>query len=262
MDLSIIIVSHHHDRFIKGCLESLKDHLVGVSHEIILVDNVGSAPLKSELELNFPEVKLLVNSRVQGFSKNCNKGYGASTGRYVLFLNPDTRILKGDFAEFLQRVDNIPDIGIACGQLLNGDLSPQRTIRRFPTFHAVLSRGFEIERLIGLTKAQKMYLMEGENMSEQREIDWCAGAFIMVHRELFEKVGKFDESFFMYYEDIDLCYRLRELGKKNIFFPEMQIVHYYQRESARKIINKNKVWHIESILRFFWKHKYLFQPGV
>ena len=84
----------------------------------------------------------------------------------------------------------------------------------------------------------------------------------MIDRELFEHVGMFDTRFFMYYEDIDLCYRLREAGKRNYYFPEMQVIHYYQRDSSRKIINKNKLWHISSILKFFWKHKYLTHPGI
>ena len=262
MNLSIIIVSHNHDQYIRGCLESLMDHLSNTSYEIILVDNVGSAPLKALIHGEFPEIKLLVNSRKQGFAQNCNQGFRASRGRYVLFLNPDTRFLKGDFSDFIRRMEEIPDMGVACGRLLNADLSPQATIRRFPTFFAVLFRGFKLEKFFGLSSAQKVYLMEGENLSEQMEIDWCLGAFIMIHRELFEKVGMFDERYFLYYEDIDLCYRLREAGRRNYFFPEVQVIHYYQRDSSRKILNKNKLWHISSILKFFWKHKYLIQPGI
>ena len=155
MDLSIIIVSHNHDQYLRGCLESLGDHLNNVSHEIILVDNIGTPQLKTTLQAEFPDIKILVNSRRQGFAQNCNQGFRASRGRYVLFLNPDTRILKGNFSDFIRRMEDTPDIGVACAQLLNADLSPQATIRRFPTFLAVFCRGFKLEKFLGVSFRSK-----------------------------------------------------------------------------------------------------------
>ncbi len=266
MDLSVIIVSHHHDRFLWDCLKSLEEHLSNLTHEVILVDNVASQQLKATLEAEFPDVKLLVNpnpKKPRGFAKNCNEGFRASQGEYILLLNSDTKVLQGDFAEFIRRMKQDPKIGAACGQLLNADLSPQAAVRRFPTLPAVLSRGFEIEKIFRQSKSQKKYLMEDEDFSVEKEIDWCLGAFMMMNRDVYEKIGMMDEErFFQYYEDIDLCYRLKKSGWKTYYFPDVKVIHYYQRDSAKRIINKPKMSHLKSIFSYFWKHKYLFHPGI
>ena len=266
MDLSVIIVSHHHDRFLPDCFRSLEKHLSNLKFEIILVDNVASPSLKTTLDTQFPNVKLLANPRPnkpRGFAKNCNEGFRASKGEYILLLNADTQVLQGDFAEFIRRMKQDPKIGAACGQLLNSDLSPQAAIRRFPTLPAILSRGFMLEKFMRPSKAQKEYLMEDEDFSVEKEIDWCLGAFMLMSRDLYEKIGMMDEeSFFQYYEDIDLCYRLKKAGWKTYYFPEVKVIHDYQRDSAKKLINQQKISHLKSICSYFWKHKYLFHPGI
>lgn len=262
MDLSVVIVSHRHERYLAQCLGSLMEGLSGVSHEIILVDNAGHPDLNAMVKSRFPQVKLRVNPSPQGFARNCNQGFLESRGRYLLLLNPDTRFIRGNFAEVIRRMNRIPKVGAVCGQLLNADLSVQSHIRRFPTLPAILFRGLNLEKFFPRSSAYKRYMMEGEAPSGEKAIDWCSGAFLMIKSGLFREIGMMDERFYLYYEDIDLCYRLKKSGWHNYYLPQVQVVHYYQRDSAKTIFNPLKWLHVKSLLYFFWKHKYLFNPRV
>lgn len=256
VDLSIVVVNHNHEQFLEKCFCSILEHQGNIGIEMILVDNVNSPRVKNLMATRFPDVKVIPNQTPMGFAANCNLGFKNSRGRYVLLLNPDIEIIKGSLEVLLGKMEQIPKVGVVCAELLNPDFTPQSSIRHFPTLAAILFRGFKLGKLFPNAPIYKKYLMAELDRSQNCEIDWGLGAFLMFQRERYEEMGMMDEGFTMYYEDVDLCYRLKQAGYKNFFMPDLQVIHDYQRDSAKELFNKLKLQHIKSILYFFWKHKF------
>ncbi len=260
-DLSIIVVSHHHEQYLETCICSILDHLGNIQLEIVLVDNVNSSRLKKMITTRFPEVVLISNESPLGFSANCNLGFQKSRGRNILFLNPDVEIIKGQLETLLQEMERLPQVGVLCAHLMNPDHTMQYSIRKFPTLAAIFFRGFKLGNLFPNAETYKNYLMAEKERTHIMEIDWGLGAFLMIRRDRFKEMGMMDENFHMYYEDVDLCFRLKCAGYKNYFTPSLHVIHNYQRDSAKHFFSKLKFHHIISILYFFWKHKFTPSPS-
>ncbi len=256
VDLSIVVVNHNHDQFLEKCFCSILEHSGNIQIEMILVDNVNSSQVKTLMATRFPDVRVIPNKTPMGFAANCNLGFKNSRGRNVLFLNPDIEIIKGSLEVLLRKMEQTPKAGVVCAELLNPDLTPQFSIRKFPSLAAILFRGFKLGILFPNAPIYKNYLMAEMDRSRESEIDWGLGAFLLFQRERYEEMGMMDERFIMYYEDVDLCYRLKQAGYKNYFMPDLQAIHDYQRDSAKGLFSKLKFQHIKSILYFFWKHKF------
>ncbi len=261
VDLSIIVVNHNHDKYLEKCFCSILEHQGNIQIEMILVDNVNSPRISKMMTARFPDVKVIQNKKRMGFAANCNLGFKNSQGRNILFLNPDVELIKGTLGDLLKKMQEKPKVGVVCAELLNPDLTPQYSIRQFPTLAAIFFRGFKLGALFPNAPIYKNYLMADKDRSQTFEIDWGLGAFLMFTRERYEEMELMDERFTMYYEDVDLCYRLKLAGYKNYFMPDVQVVHDYQRDSAKKLFSKLKFQHIKSILYFFWKHKFTSVPS-
>lgn len=261
VDLSIVVVNHNHEQFLEKCFCSILEHQGNIKIEMILVDNVNSSRVNNLIATRFPDVQVIPNKTPVGFAANCNLGFKNSRGRNVLFLNPDIEIIKGSLEDLLGKMEQIPNVGVVCAELLNPDLTPQYSIRQFPTLTAIFFRGFKLGKLFPNATIYKNYLMADIDRSQTFEIDWGLGAFLMFKRKRYEEMGMMDERFSMYYEDVDLCYRLKMAGYKNFFMPDLQVIHDYQRDSAKKLFSKLKFQHIKSILYFFWKHKFTSVPS-
>jgi GT2 family glycosyltransferase len=231
-DLSIVIVNWNSRDFLEKCLSSVRERGAGLRHEVIVVDNAsfdGSAEL---VERQFPEVRFIQSERNLGFGKANNLGVERSTGRHVLFLNPDTEIVGDALAALVAFADQRPDAGVVGPKLLNSDLSIQmESIRAFPSLaNQILDSHYLKSRFprLGLWGMRPLY----ESSDTPEPVDVVSGACMMVKREVFDRVGGFSSRYFMYSEDVDLCYKVREAGWKTYFQGRAEVVHHGGKSSA------------------------------
>lgn len=235
MDLSVIIVSYNTKELLADCLKSVKVASKDLKAEVFVVDNNSHDTSPQIVEKDFPWVKLIANSENRGFSKANNQAIKVARGKYVLILNPDTRVLADTFIKMIKFMDQNPDVGVATCRVEfpNGNLDVDCR-RHFPTpwrsfcHFSGLSKVFKGSRLFD--QYNYGYLPD----SREHEIDSCVGAFMIISKKAIQKVGMLDEGFFFYGEDLDWCWRFREHGYKIVYTPITKIIHYKGASSGIK----------------------------
>lgn len=254
MDLSIIIVNYNVKEFLQNLLHSIDKAARGLEHEVIVVDNASEDGSVEFLRKNFPSVKLIANRENQGFGKANNQGMEIARGRYLLLLNPDTLLSEDTLATMISFMNKTPEAGMAGCKILNPDGTLQLACRRsFPgpwvSFCKVtgLSNLFPGSRLFA--KYNLTYLDENKTY----EVDAISGSFMMLRREVYEKIGGFDEDFFMYGEDLDLCYRIQKAGYKVYYTHSTQIIHYKGESTRRSSIDETRIFY-DAMHLFVSKH--------
>ena len=234
MDLSIIIVNWNSARFSIACIESIRSSTGGPGVEIIVVDNASTDGSCRALREHFPDLKLISSPENLGFARANNLGFEACSGRNVLFLNPDTEIVGPAVNLMIACLDSCPDIGAVGCKLLNTDLTVQTScIQPYPT---ILNQLFDVERLRQLFPKVQLWgirpLFE-ESSPYPVDVDMVSGAGLMAKRKALEQVGLFNTDYFMYAEDLDLCYRMKRSGWKVCYLGKATIVHHGG-QSAKK----------------------------
>jgi hypothetical protein len=261
MKLSIIIVSWNVQEDLVKCLRSIKENPLHEEFEIIVIDNTSSDDTVDVLKRDFPELTVIVNKENRGFAAANNQGIEKSRGQYLLFLNPDTIVHPHSLDILVKFMDRNSNVG-ACGpKLLNKDGTIQPSVYRFPTFRAALYR-YTAFRFLSLFRRQyKKWLMEDFDYDREMEVDEVSGAALMVKRTVIDRVSGIDERFFMYYEEVDLCYRIKQAGWRIVFNPEATITHLGGCSSSQ-IPVKTRIMILTSLLKFFRKHRGGFATGV
>lgn len=252
IDLSIIIVNYNTKSLLKRCLQSIDNSKSKLNLEVLVVDNAsydGSCQLVKD---EFPQVKLIENKTNLKFGRANNEGVRFSRGEYILVLNPDTVISENALDKMVVFMKNNTDAGILGPKLLNPDGTLQFSCRKFFTLRAIFVRRTFFGRIFPNSKSLREYLMSDWDHNDVREVDWLMGACLLVRRNVLDVAGLFDEKYILYFEDVDLCYRVKKAGYKVYYYPEAIISHSYQRESE-KIFSKKMAWHIQSAIRFFNK---------
>jgi len=226
MELSIIFVNWNSVNYLRECIDSIYEHTQGIAFEIIVVDNASPEGGVDALKQQFPEIVLIKSGKNLGFAGANNLGFKQSTGKYVLFLNPDTKLLNSAINIVLQRLQSLPDAGIVGCKLLTGDLSVQtHSIMKFPT---ILNQVLESEYLQFRWPSFPLWNIGPlfSNNAEPAKVEVISGACMMIRREVFEKVGMFSEEYFMYAEDVDLCWKVAHAGYRNYYTGEGTVIHY------------------------------------
>lgn len=212
-----------------------------------MVDN-GSADGSPEMvRAQFPTVRLIANCENLGFGRASNQGVAAATGRYVLLLNSDAVLCPGAIDRLLAALRANPGVGLVGPRLLNADGSVQRSARRFPTPAVLLLEQLSLARLLPVARS------DGPRRPDSLPVDWLLGACMLGRRDLLRALGPFDPSFFMYGEDIDLCFRLRATGRGVRLVPRAVVTHLgggsTQRRRAQLALESTT-----SMYRFYRKH--------
>lgn len=251
-DLSICIVSHESRADLPACLESVYAQAGQFTTEVILVDNASVDDSAAFVKARFPQVTLVVNTERHGFATNINCALRLSQGHYLLSLNPDTVLLPGALETLIAFMDATPDAAVVGCKTFYPDGQLQYTCREFPSVATVLWRWLRLEKLY-TPPFYRRFLMQDWHHNEVRQVDWVLGACMLLRREPIFNIGLFDEAFYLYYEDIDVCYRLRQQGFATYFIPHAQIIHKYHRSSAHGL-NHLTLEHARSIARYFRKH--------
>jgi GT2 family glycosyltransferase len=234
VEISIIIVNYNVKYFLEQCLCSIGRALQGLSAEVFVIDNASTDGSVDYLEEEFPDFTFIANTENKGFAKANNQVLNRCTGRYVLYLNPDTIVPEDCFRKCIAFLDNTPDAGALGVRMIDGagQFLPESK-RAFPSPVTSFFKLTGLSSLFPSSAVFSRYSLGHLSQYQNHVVDVLAGAFIMARRDLLQQLGGFDESFFMYGEDVDLSYRIQQLGFKNYYFAQSTIIHF-KGESTRK----------------------------
>lgn len=213
--LSVIIVSYNSEDFIEKCILSVLRN-IPKDGEVVVIDNASNDKTFEKLKQYGSKIILIESSENLGFAKANNKAVKEASGKYLFFLNPDTEVEK-PLDELVNFYENTPNAGIVGPKLVleNGAIQP--SARKLPTIMGVVK-----EYILGVKNAYSEYIPERDKPTE---VEMVYGAAMLIKHELFEKLGGFDEKYFLYYEDADLCRRVQVLGKKIYYYPRIFVKH-------------------------------------
>jgi asparagine synthase (glutamine-hydrolysing) len=225
VDLSVIIVNWNTRDILRNCLTSVETHLSAVSHEIIVVDNASSDRSAEMVAKEFPLVRLVRNVENVGFARANNQAMRVMRGQWFLLLNSDTVLIDDSVGRLFVRVRNEPELGIAHCRLLMPDGQLQYSTYRFPSIRLAVLEDFGLYKLLSRARRGKVLSSGYWEQDEERDVDWVAGSFMLCPRRVFEETGGFSEAYFMYGEDMEWCYRIRDRGWRIRYYPDASVVH-------------------------------------
>ncbi|NLE45711.1 MAG: glycosyltransferase family 2 protein [Chloroflexi bacterium] len=250
LDLSIIVVNWNTREMLANCLRSIEDTVTDFAYEVIVVDNGSEDGSQTMLRQLFPQVCLIENDENVGFARANNQGMANCRGRYALLLNSDAITTPGAVQSLWNLADTEPRAGIVGAQLLNPDGSFQASHTPFPT----LFRELLILTGSGRLVYEPWYPSHGPEEDKGPQIvDYVEGACMLVRREAFEEVGGLDEGYFMYAEEVDWCYAMRERGWQVWYQPAARVVHLGSGSSQNRRSEREADLY-RSRVRFFRKH--------
>lgn len=257
--LSIIIVSWNVRELLRKCLTSIF-YQTNIPFEVIVVDNASRDGSAAMVAKNFPRARLIRNMKNVGFGKANNQGVKLAQGEYVIFLNDDTEIKDGALDKMVAYLETHPEVGIVGARLLNSDGSLQRgTARRFPGFKVLATMLLGWHSFLLKKAWLRHYYLLDEKFTADTEVDQVMGASLMTRKNLLDKLGGFDEEFWIWFEEVDLCQRYREAGYKIYVISQAEIVHH-QGKSFVQIFKLKKFCQLSrSLLIYSRKHLLYYQ---
>ncbi|MGX5687381.1 glycosyltransferase family 2 protein [Arcticibacter tournemirensis] len=262
VNISLVTVGMNHLPLLKQFLKSVfYDSPPSISFELIYVDNCSTDGSVDFIKLNYPDIKVIVNKKPFGFAYNNNLGVKSCNGEYIGIVNPDIVLLPGAIDKMYHFLLNNQNVGIVVPKLLNIDLTTQSSVRKFITLKILINRILHNGNDDVDSFVTRDYLMKDFDSNRAQPIDWALGAAMFFKREWYEVLGGFDEGYFLYVEDVDICLRSWKAGRAVIYFPDSVMIHAHQRSSS-KGWNKKKKMHMKSMVRYFLKHNILFNPPV
>jgi O-antigen biosynthesis protein len=254
LQVSIVIVNYNVKYFLEQCLYSLCKSLKGISAEIIVVDNKSTDGSYIYLKERFPQIIFIENLRNAGFSKACNQGAQISNSDFILFLNPDTILPEDCVNKCIEFLNSNSDAGALGVRMIDGQGKFLKESKRsFPSPLTSLFKLFGLSKLFPASKLFAKYHLGHMDELKTNEVDVLAGAFMMIKKEVIQKVGLFDEQFFMYGEDIDLSYRIQQAGYKNYYFADTTIIHFKGESTRRGSLNYVRMFY-NAMSIFVHKH--------
>jgi N-acetylglucosaminyl-diphospho-decaprenol L-rhamnosyltransferase len=251
-DLAVIVVNHNAGPYLGRCLESVHGAAGDLRTQVVIVDNA-SADGSVEAVGGDDGHVLVRNPENRGFGAAANQGIAASSTPFVLLLNPDARIVGGTLAALVKVGRERPDAGAVGALVRNPDGSIQPSARRVPRLGEALGHAF-LGPIAPGNRWTRSYTMADWDRASEREVEWVAGSAMLLRREALDEVGAFDEGYFMYVEDVDLCTRLRAAGWRVLFSPELEVVHQIG-VSTRGQRGRMAFEHSRSIYRYFSKFR-------
>ena len=253
MEVSIIIVNYNSTQLLKNCVDSLIENTKNLKYEIIVIDNNSIVGNVEDVLKCYDGVVLIKNNINKGFGRANNQGAKIAKGKYLLFLNNDTIFYENTIKKIFDFAESAKKDSIISCRLLNGDKSLQKSIYDFPSLFNVFSSNFFLYLLFPKSKLFNKYHLINKTINSSNEVDVVTGAFLFIRWETFKQLNGFDETFFFYMEDTDICYRHKMNNGNVIYFPETSIVHLKGRSAKGESWFKNKYQSISTI-QYFQKH--------
>lgn len=254
MKLSIIILNYNVKYFLEQALLSVRKAVVGIAAEVIVVDNNSVDGSVAMVREKFPEVILIANKTNPGFAAGNNQGMTIAKGQYILLLNPDTVVEEDTLQKCVDFMDTHPTAGAVGVRMYDGkgNFLPESK-RGLPTPAVAFYKMSGLGALFPHSRRFNYYYLGHLNPNEIQEIEVLSGAFMFMRKTMLDKVGLLDEAFFMYGEDIDLSYRIRQGGYKNYYLPTARIIHYKGESTKRGSLNYVRLFYNAMII-FARKH--------
>lgn len=257
-NLSIVIVTYNDFEKVKACLASIFDsHLGDITFEVIVADNASLTGDVDSLMVGFPQIKIIRLPKNLGMGAGNNRAAKEANGDYLLILNPDTELHTNAIATMLEYLTSNAEAGIIGPKLIYPDGERQISCYRFPNLFMPLFRRTFLGKL--LPKYLDNYLMTNASLDEIQNVDWLMGSCLMLSMKLFRELKGFDERFFMYFEDTDLCKRISRLKLNVVYLPTATVIHHHGRASAKNhwlwsiLSNRMARIHLMSYLKYFQK---------
>ncbi len=252
--LSFVIVTWNVRSLVLDCLESLERHVSKEClFEVIVVDNASRDGTVEAIRRRFPDVRVLANPTNRGFGAANNQGIRLARGRYIFLLNPDTVVHAGTVRQLMKVLEEEPEVGVCGPKLVYPDGRVQRSVRSFPTLAAALHRYTVFRWLKIFRQAYRRWRCDGFDYEQPADVDQLMGAAMLFRREVLEQTGGFDERFFMYFEEVDLCYRVKQAGWRLRYVPEAVVTHFAGQSSSQRPA-ESKADEIKSLIQFLEKH--------
>ena len=250
--LSVVVVNYNAGEYLTRCVRSVFDRAGELEVDVLVIDNAsrdGSARAARAVQ---PRMRLIENSRNRGLSAAWNQGAAETDAPWILFLNPDTELWSGDLAAFVDAGNAHPESALLGPVIRNPDGTIYESGRVFPGVGQAVGHAFlgPFRPDNRFTRAYK--LTDWDRLSE-REVDWVSGACMLLRRSAFEAVGRFDEAFWLYGEELDLSTRLRDAGWAVRYSPALEVVHEGGVSTGRS--RRTHVMHSASIYRYYRKHR-------
>jgi len=251
-DLTVSIVSYNSLNFLRDCLNSILENPPSLKYEIIVVDNASADGSCELVQKNFPQVKLLRNSKNTGFAAANNKAISKTNSKYILLINSDCKVYKNSLDNLVSFMEKNKKVGIAGPKIINSDGSVQLSCRKFPSifnaaFHTILTN------IVPNNPFSRKYKLADVNRDTPFEVDWVSGSAMIIRRKALEDTGLIDERYFMYVEDLDLCYRMWQKSWKVYYYPCANILHHIGGSSGNSEL-KACFRMQRSVFYFFWKN--------
>ncbi len=277
--LSVVIVSWNVRELLQRALSSLytswsRSEQAAEALEIIVVDNGSHDGTVAMVRERFPSVRLIANRENRGFTGGNNQGIRVARAPLLFLLNPDTEVLDDALVRLLTYLEREPRVGLVGPQLLNPDGTVQSSRRRFPSLPVLFLESTWLQA-VGRPWLRRYYVDDRSSHVEQR-VDWVTGAAMMVRRSVLDEVGLFDEGFFMYSEELDLCRRIRAAGWEIAYLPTAKVIHYVGKSSEQVVAARHihfqtskvryaRKYHgavVAELLRQWLLAQYLWQMGI
>ncbi|MBU4331543.1 glycosyltransferase family 2 protein [Patescibacteria group bacterium] len=277
VDLSIIIVSWNVKELLKKCLGSIYNNQGDLKLEIFVVDNASKdgsieeieklsqpeagQPLAENKEIKDLNLKIIKNKKNLGFTKANNQAIKRAQGEFILLLNPDAEVINGALEKMVEFMREHKKCGVAGCKLLNSDESLQPSVRRFPTFWSQAMIMLKLHHLFPNAGPIKKYFAKDFDYRGMGQgthtypCDQVMGAFFMIRREVIEKIGMLDENFFIWFEEVDFCKRVKDAGWQVCYTPEAEIIHHGAQSFKQVLSFKKQRMFNRSLLYYFKKHK-------
>jgi GT2 family glycosyltransferase len=262
MDISIIILNYKNKGLVLNCIKSIEESVFNnLKYEIIVVDNKSDDNIGQILNWQYPHVVFIQNDRNVGMGAGNNIGIKRARGRYVVVMNPDTLALNDTFLKLFVFMEENSTIGLIGPKQYNPDKSVQDSCYRWHGFLTPFFRRTFLGRF-GLADDEiNRYLMKDYKKDQVREVDWLLGSCLFMRAKALKEVGFFDERFFLYFEDTDLCRRFWDKKWRVVYHPDVEIIHNHNRESAREpwytwFMNSASRHHVKSWWRYMLKWRF------
>jgi GT2 family glycosyltransferase len=250
-DISVVTVGHNTRELLRACLASINSSRRVI--EVLLVDSGSIDGTAAMVARDFPAVRLLATGQNLGFTRGNNRALRIARGRHLLLLNPDTVAQPGAIDTMIDFLDAHPDIGVVGPQLRFPDGTVQPSRHRFPGRLTAFVDGTVLQRWLGQSGLLTAFYVRDRGDDERQDVDWLRGASLMLRREAAAAAGLFDERFFMYSEEVDLCRRIRAAGWRIVYLPSSVVVHHEGRSSEQNPAARDIHFH-DSRVRYYEKH--------
>ncbi len=249
--VSVVIINWNTKELLRACLRSLS--ATAVPLQIIVLDNASVDESAAMVEREFPQVQLIANARNLGYAAANNQGARLAKGRYLLLLNPDTQVLPNTIERLLAFADAHPEAGAVAPKLVYPDGQLQPSVRSFPTPAALFFSATGLDKLFPHSRIFGRYRMSWFTYDQVAEVDQPMASALLVRRAAWEQVGGMDERMSIFFNDVDLCWRIKRAGWQIYFFPEATVIHHHG--ASTRLLGLGRLWAShQGLLAFYDKH--------